>query len=168
MRLINKAGLEIIKSFEGIADGNPATVNLDPYLDPVGIWTIGFGHALRDTEGQLLRGAANQAVARNMFPFGITIQRAEKMLSIDSEDAACGVEHAVRTELNDNQFSAVVSLVFNIGVGNFKKSTMLKKLNSCDFAAASTEFARWNLGNGKVLKGLVKRREAERKLFVTL
>ena len=166
MQQINAAGLNIIKSYEGILDGDPATVNLDPYLCPAGVWTIGWGHALRKG-GQLLRGKENKAVAFAMFPGGVTLAKAEVMLRNDAEDASTSVETMVTSVLTLNQFSALVSLVFNIGAGNFKKSTLLAKLNAGKYDDAAREFARWNMSNGEVLRGLVARREAERKLFCT-
>src|SRR5437868_5804272 len=82
MRDINQAGLDLIKSFEGILDGDPSTTKLDPYLDPVGIWTIGWGHAIR-VGNDFLRGAANRARARALYPGGLTMEQAEALLRAD-------------------------------------------------------------------------------------
>src|SRR5882724_4219305 len=66
-------GLELVKSFEGIPDGDPTTGNLDAYLDPLGIWTIGWGHALPASGGGWLRGPENKATARAAYPGGLTV-----------------------------------------------------------------------------------------------
>lgn len=168
MRQINQAGLDLIKSFEGIEDGNPATVNLDPYLDPVGIWTIGWGHAIRRS-GEFLRGAAKRAQAFALYPGGITKGQAEDLLRGDVLDFCRDVEELVKVLLNDNQFAALVSFQFN--TGGLKGSTLLRKLNAGDYAGAAEQFAAWNKGTvrGKkvILNGLVKRRAAEKRLFLT-
>src|SRR5688572_9773049 len=115
MREINAAGLRIVKEFEGITDGDPTTVNLDPYLDPVGIWTIGWGHAIRDTDDKFLRGLAKRKRARELFPDGITIQQAETLLRADLLDAAKDVDSLCKVLLTEHQFSALVSFEFNLG-----------------------------------------------------
>lgn len=164
MREINQAGLDLIKSFEGILDGNPATSNLDPYLDPVGIWTIGWGHAIVVGK-DFLRGKQNRAKAFALYPGGLTIQEAETLLRADVMDKCRDVDSLVKVSLNDNQYAALVSFTFNLGVGNLKQSTLLKKINAGDFAGAANEFAKWNKAGGKVLAGLTRRRAAEAELF---
>ena len=88
MREINQAGLDLIKSFEGIPDGDPTTVNLDPYLDPVGIWTIGWGHAIRDSRG-FLRGKENKRRAFSLYSGGLTLGQAEALLRADLRAVLC-------------------------------------------------------------------------------
>lgn len=166
MRDLNDAGLDLIKSFEGIPDGDPTTVNIDPYLDPVGIWTIGWGHAIAVGESYL-RGKANRKAARDLYPGGITIEQAERLLRGDVLDSCRDVEALVDVPLNDNQFGALVSFTFNLGRGNLAKSTLLRKLNAGDYAGAALEFHKWNRADGKVLYGLVRRRAAEAELFAT-
>src|SRR5918997_1245886 len=157
MREINQAGLDLIKSFEGILDGDPSTANLDPYLDPVGIWTIGWGHAIVVGK-DFLRGKQNRAKAFSLYPGGLTMQEAETLLRADVMDKCRDVDSLVKVSLNDNQYAAIVSFTFNLGVGNLKQSTLLKKLNAGDFAGAAGEFAKWNKAGGKVLAGLTRRR----------
>jgi lysozyme len=166
VREINQAGVDLIKSFEGLGDGNPATVNLDPYLDPIGIWTIGWGHAI-EVGGAYLRGKANRQAARDLYPGGITMAQAETLLRGDVLDTCRDVEALVDVTLTDNQFAALVSFTFNLGRGSLAKSTLLKKLNGGDFAGASAEFQKWNKAGGKVMDGLVRRRAAEAELFST-
>jgi len=164
MRDINNAGLELVKSFEGIPDGNPSTVKIDPYLDPVGIWTIGWGHAIR-VGADYLRGKENRKVAEGLYPGGLTKEQAEQLLRGDLMDACRDVESLAGVHLTDNQFGALVSFTFNLGRGSLAKSTLLKKLNAGDFLGAAAEFPKWNKAGGKVLRGLVARRAAEADLF---
>ena len=164
MREINQAGLDLIKSFEGILDGDPSTANLDPYLDPIGIWTIGWGHAIVVGK-DFLRGKQNRARAFALYPGGLTIPEAETLLRADVMDKCRDVDSLVKVSLNDNQYAAIVSFTFNLGIGNLKQSTLLKKVNAGDFAGAANEFAKWNKAGGKVLAGLTRRRAAEAELF---
>lgn len=76
------------------------------------------------------------------------------------------VNESVTVPINQNQFDALVSLTYNIGSGAFKNSTLLKKLNKGDYQGAADQFLVWNKAGGKVMKGLVRRREAERALFL--
>ena len=166
MRDINQAGLKLVKSFEGIPDGDPTTVNIDPYLDPIGIWTIGWGHAIR-VGANYLRGKENRKAAMALYPGGISKVQAEQLLRADLMDACRDVESLADVSLTDNQFGALVSFTFNLGRGNLAKSTLLKRLNSGDYHGAEAEFPKWNKAGGKVLKGLVARRAAEAVLFQT-
>lgn len=146
MKISSKA-LDIVKHFEGLF--------LKAYLDPVGIWTIGYGHT----------GPA--AHKGNV----ITEKEAEDLLREDMSESEDAVDRYVEPSLSQQQFDALVSFTFNIGSGAFSKSTMRKKLNANDFEGAAAEFPRWNKGtvNGKkvVLPGLTRRRKSERHLFET-
>lgn len=166
LRDVNSATLTLVKSFEGLPDGDPSTVNLDPYLDPVGIWTVGWGHAIA-WQGRWLRGSQNAAQARALYPGGITQPQAELLLHGDLLDAGRDVALSVSVPINDNQFGALVSFAFNLGANNLRNSTLLRKLNRSDFSGAADEFSRWVRADGQVLPGLVKRRAAERTLFLT-
>jgi lysozyme len=166
VRPINQAGLDLIKSFEGIEDGDPTTVNLDPYLDPVGIWTIGWGHAIV-CEGRFLRGAQAKPRAYSLYPGGLTLAQAEDLLRADALDACRDVQNAVTVRLTDNEFAALVSFTFNLGIGNLRRSSLLRHINAGDLDAAANEFKKWNKAGGKVLPGLTRRRLAERALFLT-
>jgi lysozyme len=146
MRKINQDGLNILKNFEGLS--------LEAYDDGGGVWTIGWGHTKGVKQGQI-----------------ITLEDAEKFLLDDLEDAEKAVESMVKAELNDNQFSALVCFVFNIGAGQFKTSTLLHILNDGKFGAynvekAAEQFDKWVFDNGKRLGGLVKRRKAEKDLYL--
>jgi lysozyme len=111
-------------------------------------WTIGMG--------------STRGVRKGMT---ITRAEAEARLVVDMTEAGNAVTRWVEVPLNQNQFDALCDFVFNLGEGNFRGSTLLKKLNAKDYAGAAAEFPRWNKASGKVLPGLVKRRAAERSLF---
>ena len=141
-RSINAAGLELIKSFEGL--------RLQAYRDSVGIWTIGYGSTSNVKAGDTITEA--QASAR---------------LIADLATAEGAVEKFITVPLNDNQFAALVSLTFNIGAEAFRRSTLRKKLNAGDYAAVPGQLALWVKGAGKTLPGLVRRRKAEADLWNT-
>jgi lysozyme len=161
---------ELIKSFEGIPDGDPSTVNYDAYLDPVGIWTIGWGHAVVHN-GKHLKGAENRIVARGLFPGGITKAQAEALLAADLISRAPAVERLVKVPLTDDQFGALMSFTFNAGAGRLETSTLLRLLNRGDYGGAADQFLVWNKARNQAgvlieLAGLTRRRKAERALFL--
>lgn len=137
-----RAGLSLVKSSEGC--------KLKAYLCPAGIPTIGYG----ETRG----------VYMGMV---ITQQEAETMLINSYDEFEQGVLKLVKVSLNENQLGALVSFAYNLGLGNLKKSTLLLKINKKDFAGAAECFMSWTRGGGKILPGLVKRRTAEKQLFLT-
>ncbi len=141
MRDVNQAGIELIKHFEGCF--------LKPYLCPAGVLTVGYGH----TGPDVIKGKS------------ITAKEAEELLKKDLLKFSKAISERVKVSTNDNQFSALVSLTYNIGLGNLYMSTLLKLLNRGDYVGAGNEFLKWNRANGKVLVGLTKRREAERILY---
>lgn len=141
MRSINQLGLDLIKSFEGC--------KLATYKDSVGMPTIGYGH----TGPEVKMGMT------------ITQQKADEYLKLDLQKFCSGVESAVKVPVNDNQFAALVCFSYNVGLGNLKASTLLKKVNAKDFDTASKEFLKWNRAGGQVVAGLTRRRKAESDLF---
>ena len=149
---INPAGLNLVKEFEGLHKLLPGG-KVGAYLDPVNVWTIGYGHTKGVKPGDV-----------------ITKQKAEDLLKEDMEEFEKVVEKYVSVPLNSNQFSALVSFTFNVGDGAFNGSTLRKLLNQSKYDAAAEQFTRWVYGtvNGKRVKlpGLVRRREAERRLFL--
>jgi lysozyme len=140
---INQRGLNIVKNFEGL--------RLNAYLDPVGIWTIGYGH----TGPEVGPGEV------------ITTAQAESLLKKDLVRFENGVRQLVKVPVNSNQFSALVSFAFNVGTGALAQSTLLALLNQRDYQGAADQFSRWVYGGGQALPGLVSRRNAERALFLT-
>ena len=143
IRQVNKAGLDLIKSFEGL--------RLNAYPDPAtggDPWTIGYG--------------STKGVKKGMK---ITMQEAEQRLIMDLQDACKSVEKFVTVPLNDNQFAALVSFTFNCGAGNLAVSTLLKRLNEGEYGSVPMQLMRWNKAAGKVMPGLTRRRAAEGDLF---
>ena len=136
LRDVPQEAIELIKAFEGIPDGDPSTVGLDAYLCPANVWTIGWGHAVMDGGGQL-KGAANKARARQLYPGGITREQAEALLRGDLVPRAASVSSLLKVAVDDPQFGALMALVFNIGAGNLAASTLLRKLNAGDTAGAA-------------------------------
>lgn len=136
--ILSDEGLNLIKHFEGC--------KLDAYLDSVGVATIGYGH----TRGVHLGDSCTQ-------------EQADKWLKEDAGWSAASVNQMVTAEIEQCMFDALVSFTFNLGSTALRNSTLLKKLNAGEPAAA--EFLRWDHAGNKVLPGLTRRREAEKKLF---
>ena len=135
--------ISLIKKHEGL--------RLEAYLPtPNDVWTIGYGHTHTAKQGQK-----------------ITEAQAEALLRKDITWAEEAVNKSVVVPLTQNQFDALVSFVFNVGAGAFGSSTLLRLLNSKDYDGAANQFLRWNKQKGVALKGLTKRREEERKLFLS-
>lgn len=143
-----QAGIDLIKKFEGL--------QLKPYLCPAGIPTIGYGSTL--------------------YPDGTRVKTTDKPITKDKAAdilrATLGsyeraVNNLVKVPLTQNQFDALVSFTYNVGGVNLADSTLLKLLNKKDYAGAAKEFDKWTKAKGKVLPGLVVRRDDEQKLFLT-
>lgn len=162
---ISQAGIDLIKQFEGLRDGDKTTPGLDPYLCPAGVVTIGWGHAVLQ-QGQQLRGAAGLKIATQMHPNGISLDAAERLLLADCDGFERAVNEAVKVPITQNQFDALVSFAFNLGGGALRRSNLLRKLNAGDYQGAAAEFQNWVKSNGQVLPGLVRRRKAEAELFL--
>jgi len=140
----SQSGLDFIQDVEGC--------KLFAYLDTGGVWTIGVGH----TGPEVVRGLA------------CTMEEAMAWLAEDVREAEDAINKAVKVPLTQNQFDALVSFVFNVGVGAFLSSTLLKKLNAGDYEGAAAQFPRWNKDNGKEIAGLTKRRHLEQGVFNAL
>jgi len=141
-RQTSPKGIALIKAFEAFS--------ADPYLCPAGKLTVGWGHVIRGAD---------------TFNPPISQERGEVLLRADLAAAEIYLD-ALHPELTQNQFDALASFIFNVGLGAFEKSTLRRCLKAGDIAGAANQFTRWNKSNGKVLPGLVKRREAERLLFL--
>ena len=164
----NSTGINLIKAYEGIEDGDPSTVNLDPYLCQAKVWTIGYGHSIFYNNKQLNKTNDPQGViAKSLYPNGITIDQAETLLKNDIYDTEILLNNVLKNiSLNENQYSALTSFVFNVGIGRFIKSTLLKRLKDKNYLAAAEEFKKWRKVGSIISNGLVKRREAEKALFL--
>lgn len=147
---IGNEAVELIKRYEGL--------RLKAYKDSEGNWTIGWGHT-SDQNLEVREGLE------------ITHEQAEEILRIDIDEAAAAVDRLVRVPLARHQRDALVSFVFNIGEGQFKRSTLLRKLNAADYDAVPAQIKRWVYGKHPithqkvVLPGLERRRAAEAALW---
>jgi len=144
---LNSDGIKILHDFEGL--------RLTAYLCPAKVWTIGYGNT-RYENGQPVRQGER-----------ITKQRAEELFTnIVNRDFVPGVRRLVTANLNENQFSALVSFAYNLGTGALGRSTLLRLVNANpNNHAIRAEFMKWNRAGGSVLAGLTRRREAEANLY---
>lgn len=141
------SNLDLIINFEGFSG--------KPYLCPAGIPTIGFG-STRYPDGTKVTLSDHE----------VTKEEALSILRGTLESFEKTVNTLVKPKLTQNQFDALVSFVYNVGSGNFSSSTLLVKLNQGKYLEAANEFLKWNKAGGKPLSGLIRRRAAERELFL--
>jgi len=141
--------INLIKQFEGL--------KLEAYQCSAGVWTIGYGTTKYPSGGKVQKGDK------------CTLEAANTLLQNDVECFSEELNSALDQEidLNENEYAALLSLCYNIGITNFKKSTLLKKLSANDFKGAADQFLVWNKAGGKVVKGLENRRKLERELFLS-
>ena len=139
-RSVNDAGIIVLREFEGL--------RLEAYRCPAGVLTIGYGHTRNVMEGLVIDHA-----------------QALRFLDEDVRDAEEAVEANVTVPLNDNQFSALVCFVFNLGETNFRGSTLLRLLNRGWYDQVPAQLMCWNRAGGEVMSGLTRRRAAEARLW---
>ncbi|HEI8866100.1 TPA: lysozyme [Serratia odorifera] len=144
---ISNAGISLIKEFEGC--------RLKAYQDSVGVWTIGYGWT--------------QPVDGRKIGPGMVIDQAtaERLLKCGLVQYEQGVNQLVKVIITQGQFDALVSFAYNLGLRSLSTSTLLRKLNNGDTQGAADEFGRWVNAGGKRLDGLVTRRAAERRMFLS-
>jgi len=147
--MLRQVSPELVQTLAKLIHGEEGC-KLTAYQDQGGVWTIGWGHTQGVTEGMVI----NQ-------------QQADLLFQEDLHDVEGYVQYYVKVPLNDNQFAALTSLVYNIGAGNFSRSTLLKDLNNGDFTDASSQFLVWDIVNGEKNAGLLARRKVEQTLFNT-
>ncbi len=152
----SKIGIDLIKFFEGLHDGDLKQIGLQPKKCPAGIWTEGYGHAMRDSNGNFLKG--------NTMP-NHTISEADAIMQLqeDLELFELIVSRKIKVYIKQNQFDALVSHTYNTGGSD----TLFKLINQ---NAPDEQIKKWFetkyiTGGGKQLKGLIERRKAEYKLF---
>lgn len=133
---VSGLGVDLIKRFESLF--------LDAYVDAVGVLTIGYGHTKNVYSGQR-----------------ITEAQAEALLVTDLNDAASDIHRMVNVPLNQQQFDALVSFVFNVGGGSLSDTGVARALSARNYDYVPNEFSRWIYGGGRVLNGLVRRRCSE-------
>ena len=137
---ISQEGLSLIKKFEGC--------ELEAYKCAAGVLTIGYGSTKGVKEGDT-----------------ITQKEADNLLLHEMNEYEGYINDSVTVDLKQNQFDALVAWTYNLGPTNLRESTLLKRLNGDDFADVPHQIRRWNKAGGKVLDGLIRRREAEALLF---
>lgn len=137
------AGFALTKQFEGL--------NLAAYQDQVGVWTIGYGHTGPGVHGGLT----------------ITEADAELLLHSDVAGAVACVNRSVTAEITQCQFDALVDFVFNLGGASLLGSTLLRCVNAGNCEAAGPQFLLWDHAGGRVIPGLLRRRQAELALFTS-
>lgn len=147
---LSEQGVNLIKQFEGFSS--------KLYNDPAGHCTIGYGTLVH-------RDNCNGNES-DEFKKGISEERGTELLKLEANKFSGTVNNSVTVPLNQNQFDALVSFVYNIGPAAFGESTLLKKLNNGSYDSVPSELRKWVKGGGKVLPGLVKRREQEANLFI--
>jgi lysozyme len=143
MNTLGSAGENLIKSFE--------TLKLVAYLDQRGRWTCGWGH----TGPDVVEGTT------------CTPEQAEDWFQQDTQAAVNGVDESIQTNVTQNQFDALVSFTFNVGVSAEGHSTMAKLINARNFAGAAAQFPLWDHVDGVPNAGLLRRRQAEQALFLS-
>ena len=158
----NNEGIKLIKDFESLHDGDLTLIGLQPKMDPIGIWTEGYGRAMRDKKGNFIKGTANKKLAYDNITIR-TIAEAEKALAQDLSPREEIVSQNIKVSLTPNQFSALVSYVYNTG----GSSTLYRLINN---KASDKEIRTWFetkyiSAGGKVLPGLIRRRKAEADLY---
>ena len=145
-RQISQHGLDKLKQWEGL--------KTKAYQDTGGVWTIGYGHTATAGDPKPYKGMV------------ITEAEAGNILLQDLTKYEAAVENNVNVKLNDNEFAALVSFAFNVGINAFKSSTLLKKLNKGNYDAIPSELMKWVKAGGKKVQGLVNRRRAEGYLWM--
>jgi len=140
------AATQLVEPFEGFS--------AEPYRDPGGVWSIGYGSTI-DQWGS--------PVTADTAP--VTRDQALALVERDLTSALDEVNAVVVVPLDANQQAALADFVYNVGAGNFARSTLLALLNQGDYAGAAEQFTRWDYADGVILPGLLRRREAEAALF---
>lgn len=138
--------IDLIKQFEGFRP--------EAYQDSVGVWTIGYGTTIINNE-PVKQGTT------------ITQDQALQLVQQEVNKLWSKIESILKVKINDNQMNALIDFAYNLGFGSLKNSTLMRLVNESKFDEAANQFPRWVYAGGKVLPGLVKRREAEKRLFLT-
>ena len=154
---VGQSGKKLFQEWEGL--------ELNEYLDSGGAPTIGVGHLM--TRSERMSGKIIINGKGVVYRKGLTVQQCWDLLDQDLDSAEASVNSMVKVPLNQNQFDALVSFVFNVGNNAFRDSTLLKMLNAGHFDQVPTQLRRWIRDNGKIVKGLINRREKEISLWNT-
>jgi lysozyme len=158
----SKVGLDLIKQFESLHDGDLSIIGLQPKMCPSGIWTEGYGRAMRDDNGNFIKGSVNKKLSYSRITIN-NVEQAKKALLEDLVIFERIVASKIKILLTQNQFDSLVSYTYNTGGSD----TLFKLINK---KAEEAQIKKWFetkyiTGGGKVLSGLIKRRKAESILF---
>ena len=157
---ISEAGIQLIKFFEGCHNM--------PYKCPALLYTVGYGHVLYPEQARLKTPERSACPLRTEHNRVFANDEIDTLLEQDLQRFENGVSRLCpASDDSQPQFDALVSFSFNVGLGNLQSSTLRMKYNRGDTQGAANEFLKWNKSSGKVLQGLVRRREAERVLFLS-
>jgi len=174
IRPVPACALVVLPRFEGLHDGDKRTPNLlEPQADPIGIYTVGYGYALFDRGRPVKDRETAYRIWRTRWSHGMTIADAVALLRNTAQDVSNGILKLLpKVLLAEHELGALVSLAYNIGVGevggaaDFADSTVRRKILAGDRRGAADAFRMWKFADGQVLPGLVSRREQERALFL--
>lgn len=168
MKVSDKA-LKMLKHHEG--------VRTKPYRDVVALWTIGVGHLMYPEQATLpnrknakpgYTGMCREDYQIRLEDFRVfSMEEVDGLLKSDLGRFERGVERLITVPLSQNQFDALVSFSFNLGLGTLQRSTLRQKVNRGDFEGAAEEFLKYTMAGGKVFRGLEIRRNDERALFLS-
>jgi lysozyme len=174
-RTVPAGAITLIQRFEGLHDGDKRTPVLEPEADPVGIYTAGWGYALFHGGRPVKDRALAMKIWRQRWPAGMMRVDADQLLVQVAQEVCDKVMRLFpSTRISDGQLGAMVCLAYNIGVGeiggaaDFADSTVRRKLIAGDVVGAADAFRLWRYAGKKVLPGLIRRREAERAMFLGL
>jgi lysozyme len=162
---VSKVGIDLIKYFEGMHDGDLKTIGLQPKMCPAGIWTEGYGRAMRDSNGNFIKGIANKKLAYS----SITIKTEKEAIEALSQDLIVFeniVMRKIKVDISQNEFDALVSHTYNTGGSN----TLFELINnkSNDMIVQNWFVSKYISADGVKLNGLIDRRKSEAKLYFTL
>lgn len=156
---VSAKAIQMIKHHEGVRQR--------PYRCPAKLWTIGVGHVLYPRQGALKLDERDSVPLRDEDNRTFSMEEVDDILRSDLERFERGVERYCPVKLTQGQFDALVSFSFNLGLGGLQRSTLRQKVLRGDFEGAAEEFLKYTIAGGKVLKGLVSRRNDERALFLS-
>jgi lysozyme len=156
---VSDTAIKMIKHHEGVRQR--------PYRCPAKLWTIGIGHVLYPRQGALKVDDRDSVPLEERDNRTFSMEEVDGILRDDLNRFERGVERYCPVKLTQGQFDALVSFSFNVGLGTLQRSTLRQKVLRGDMEGASEEFLKYTIGGGKVLKGLVNRRNDERALFLS-
>jgi lysozyme len=161
---ISERGIEAIKRFESLHDGDLKMIGLQPKMCPAGYWTEGYGSLILDNKGNKIQGSIKKELAYKYAKIH-NEKEAEDALKRDLATRESMI-NSLQLKLTQGQFDALVDFCYNVGFANLKASTLLQKIKAnINDESIKKEFLRWSFAGGKQLKGLIIRRQTEAEWF---